>query len=301
MIPETTKTKRHPSSRLRIGAFGGLPAFSRFRTRQRHTSNRDQGNGFTLIELLVVIAIIAILAGMLLPALAKAKYTGQRASCLNNIKQQYLSQIMYADDSKGKFPFHADVSPDYHRTSNSGKLSIVDAMRGTYVKNTRILICPITAYGVGRTWLNYANPASFADRTGTDYGGWDTTAANVFTPYMWFANFTASPAMKFLDANGAVNRDPTLNEPAWPTKAAELDSRRAFITHRVSDTPGTKLWDLGHLGAFDGGSQSKPLGSWAITPDQPIGQADGSIIIRKKAQIRARAMGGPSADTRYYY
>ena len=105
--------------------------------------------GFTLIELLVVIAIIAILAAMLLPALNKAKYAGMRASCLNNIRQQYLCQILYADDANGKFPFHDDVSPDYHRTSITGTRSIVTAMRGSYVKNTQILICPITAKGVG--------------------------------------------------------------------------------------------------------------------------------------------------------
>jgi prepilin-type N-terminal cleavage/methylation domain-containing protein/prepilin-type processing-associated H-X9-DG protein len=91
------------------------------------------GRGFTLIELLVVIAIIAILAGMLLPALARAKEAGKKISCLNNMRQLSLSVKMYAGDNDDQYPVRSNWT--------ASSPAWPEVLRDNY-KDLKLLVCP---------------------------------------------------------------------------------------------------------------------------------------------------------------
>ena len=231
--------------------------------------------GFTLIELLVVIAIIAILIGLLLPAVQKVREAAARAQCQNNIKQLGLAIQNCSDTNQGKMPPSIGSYPNYMNDNrcgspNPGSFGGVFFYLLPYMEQQNLYnlnVCPTTpnVYDyycfMGHTVANnmvinlpiksYLCPSDPTANNGMGYGGWATVASYNYNGMIFQADWVGYSRFPASISDGTSNT--IFFTDCYAGGTYNGDANMVDHDYVSFQTPGSSNADCGFLGFYGAG------------------------------------------------
>ena len=256
-----------------------MPAPPDFRAPLSQTPSR--GLGFTLIELLVVIAIIAILAGLLLPVLAKAKIKAQAVGCMNNTKQLTLACLLYAGDNNDHLlDAGAMATADMRDPMSTDFIDLYNTLAGD----------PLSHY-VGRSVKIYQCPGDTRKSTLAGYVGRPEARSYSMNCFIgsYFHNrgeffFLSFVKTADLTRPGPVNtmvildEGPSINDSFFLVDMSGYDPIN-LAGKRLNDNPATYHKQAGSFSFADGHSEIHP---WRVNfnfPGSQVNTAPGNLDV----------------------